>query len=61
MNERMNWKIKDLATNSGVCRTKIFAEIKAGRLQAVKCGKSTLIPVAAAQEWLRSLPVRKAS
>ncbi len=36
-------------------RSKTYEEIGAGRLEAVKVGKRTLIPVTAAHRWLESL------
>jgi excisionase family DNA binding protein len=38
----------------GVGRTTAYEEISSGRLQAKKVGRRTLIPVAAADEWLQS-------
>lgn len=40
----------------GVSRSKIYEEIQAGRLRAVKCGSRTLIPYAAGKAWLDALP-----
>lgn len=37
-------------------RTTFYSEIKAGRLAAVKVGRRTLVPLDAAERWLRSLP-----
>ena len=37
-------------------KTRAYEEIKAGRLRAVKVGTKTLIPRAAADDWLNSLP-----
>jgi excisionase family DNA binding protein len=37
-------------------RTKVYEEINAGKLYAVKVGGKTLIPRASAAEWLASLP-----
>lgn len=44
------------AVDSG--RNLIFDEIKAGRLEARKAGRKTLITREALQAWLNSLPVR---
>ena len=38
-------------------RTKLYEEIAAGRLVAVKVGKRTLIRAEDAEAWLKSLPV----
>lgn len=45
----------------GVSRTRVFGEIKAGRLEARKAGRVTLIPVESADAWFASLKMRKAS
>jgi excisionase family DNA binding protein len=39
-----------------VGRTKVYEEIKAGRLRAVKAGKRTLITDGAAADWVEKLP-----
>lgn len=36
-------------------RTKLFAEIAAGRLRVAKCGRRTVITRAALLEWLEAL------
>lgn len=36
-------------------RTRVFEEIKAGRLRALKTGRRTLIPADEAERWLQSL------
>ncbi|MEQ8448230.1 MAG: DNA-binding protein [Nitratireductor sp.] len=40
----------------GVGRTRMYREIKAGRLRAKKSGKRTIILAADAEEWAASLP-----
>lgn len=45
----------------GVSRTRVFGEIKAGRLPARKAGRVTLIAVEDADAWFASLKMRKAS
>ncbi len=48
--------IPDFCRWAGISRTRTFAEIKAGRLIAKKCGKRRLIRLADAEAWLNSLP-----
>ena len=36
-------------------RTKLYEELGAGRLRAVKVGKRTLIPIIEAERWLATL------
>ena len=48
--------IPDACGMIGLGRTKLYAEIAAGRLEARKVGKRTLIPVASLRSWLSSLP-----
>ena len=36
-------------------RTKLYEELGAGRLRAVKVGKRTLIPITEAERWLATL------
>jgi excisionase family DNA binding protein len=40
----------------GISRSKIYEEIQAGRLKAVKCGSKTLVPYASGRAWLDALP-----
>jgi hypothetical protein len=42
-------------------RTKLYAEVKAGRLTLRKAGSKTLILCNDGEAWLRSLPVVSAS
>jgi hypothetical protein len=51
--------ISEVVRASGVGRTLVFAEIKAGRLIAHKCGRRTLILEEDYLRWLRALPVVK--
>jgi excisionase family DNA binding protein len=58
----MNLDVTPLATSiDGACRTlgigrtKLYAEIGAGRLRAFKFGKKTLIPTDQFPAWLASL------
>ncbi len=48
--------IAKFCTYASVGRTTVFGEIKAGRLIAHKCGRSTVILIEDADVWLQSLP-----
>ncbi len=50
------YKISEVSKQSGVCRTKIYEEIAAGRLKARKIGRSTIILSNDFEAWLTSLP-----
>ena len=41
-----------------ISRGKLYLELAAGRLRAVKCGRRTLIPVPSIKAWLDGLPAR---
>ena len=46
---------------ASIGKTKLYSELKSGRLVARKLGGKTLILMSDAEEWLRSLPVVSAS
>jgi excisionase family DNA binding protein len=48
--------IRAFGRNYGIGRTKIYEEINARRLRALKVGKRTLISADAAEDWLNALP-----
>jgi hypothetical protein len=48
--------LKQFCADYGVGRTFTYAEIKAGRLRAVKAGDRTLILQEDSEAWVRSLP-----
>jgi hypothetical protein len=56
---RNAFSIAELMEDSGLGRSKIFEEIKQGRLIAHKCGRRTLILAEDYARWLRALPVVK--
>lgn len=60
-NNSMAFTCEEFASAFKISRTKVFAEIKEGRLEARKCGKRTIISAQAAENWFQSLTVRKAS
>ncbi len=49
--------IPQTAANLGISRTRLYNEIKAGRITALKTGCKTLIPRASQEQWLASLPI----
>ncbi|MCC6597495.1 MAG: helix-turn-helix domain-containing protein [Alphaproteobacteria bacterium] len=55
-NDIVAYSIDAAAKASHTGRTKLYAEIKAGRLRAIKLGKRTLVTAEALSEWLNSLP-----
>jgi hypothetical protein len=54
--ERLAWTIEEFTIASGICRATVYEEISAGRLRAVKRGRSTLILHRDAETYLESLP-----
>lgn len=48
--------VKEFCADYGVGRTLTYAEIKSGRLRAVKAGNRTLILHSDSEDWARSLP-----
>jgi hypothetical protein len=56
MNDRGAFTIPEFAQWARIGRTRVFEEIKAGRLAAVKCGARSLIRMSDAKAWLDNLP-----
>lgn len=48
--------LSDFTAKYGPCRTIIYRLLNTGALSAVKVGRSTFIPVEAAEAWLAKLP-----
>jgi excisionase family DNA binding protein len=59
--EKRVFSVAEFCNRYGVGRTTTYEEIKAGRLQAVKAGKRTLVTADAAESWLKSLPTSRAA
>ncbi len=47
--------IPEFCRAAGIGRSRAYEEIRAGRLRIVKCGRRTLIPAGALQQWLEAL------
>jgi excisionase family DNA binding protein len=56
MNRLLSYSVADAVKLSGVGRTALYEEIKAGRLKAHKLGRRTLILADDLQHWLAGLP-----
>lgn len=54
--ERLAYPIDDLAAAIGIGRSKLYAEIRAGKLKAKKVGSRTIITSPAARDYLDALP-----
>lgn len=52
--------VAEFVARYGISKTKVFAEIKNGRLIARKFGRRTLIPIDSAEAWLSALDFRQA-
>ena len=56
-NETLAYSIKGASKACNLGQTKLYEEIKLGRLKAVKYGRRTLIPAEALKDWLNNLPL----
>ena len=52
---KLAYSIPEFLAAVPIGRTKLYEELKAGRLRAVKVGKRTLIPLCEAEAWLRRM------
>lgn len=53
---KIAFSVENFCSAFSIGRTALYAELKAGRLKALKCGRRTLISRAEAERWLASLP-----
>jgi excisionase family DNA binding protein len=53
--EKLAYRIDEASRASGIGRTKLYEQMKAGRLQACKVGNRTLILRSELQRFLQSL------
>jgi len=52
---RVSYTITEARRLIGLSHSKIYEELNSGRLRAVKCGRRTLVPHEALEEWIASL------
>jgi excisionase family DNA binding protein len=53
------FSIEEFCRRYGVGRTKVYEELKLGRLRALKVGRRTIISKDDAENWLLHLPLMK--
>jgi excisionase family DNA binding protein len=53
--------VNETCVSLSISRSKLYEEVAAGRLRALKAGSRTLIPVASIDAWLSNLPEAKAA
>lgn len=53
---REAYDLKSFSELFSIGRTKLYQEIKEGKLKILKVGRRTIITAQAADEWLASLP-----
>ncbi len=54
--ETLAYSIVAASKAINIGQTKIYEQIRLGKLRAVKFGKRTLIPAISLKEWLNNLP-----
>lgn len=57
MKEKLAYSINEFAETSSLSRSKIYKEIKSGRLKARKLGNRTIITLSDANEYFKLLPL----
>lgn len=55
VNEKKAYDITAFCQQYSIGRTRLYEEIKTGRLQIKKIGRRTIIPASAAESWMESL------
>lgn len=54
--DKLAYQVDEAAHATGICRSKIYTEIKRGKLRAVKAGSRRLIMRADLELYLQDLP-----
>ena len=58
---RIALRVREACVSLSISRSKLYEEVAAGRLKALKAGGRTLIPPKSIDDWLNSLPNAKAA
>jgi excisionase family DNA binding protein len=53
--DRAAYTVAEFSAAHSIGRTTFYAELKAGRIRVVKCGRKTLVPKAENDAWLGRL------
>lgn len=56
MTNRIAYSVDEAATQSNLCRDKIYRAIREGNLRAVKAGRRTIIPAESLRQFIENLP-----
>jgi len=59
MRDKIAYSIAEAVEATGVGRSKLYQEIRSGRLRIVKVGRRTLILLRSLEEWAAALPTAK--
>jgi excisionase family DNA binding protein len=59
--DKRAYSVEGFCDAYGLRKSKVYQEIAAGKIAAVKFGARTLIPLEAADQWLKSLPTAQAA
>ena len=57
---RAAYRVEETRQMLSISRTKLYEEIAAGRIRALKCGRRTLIPASEITAWLDGLSAKAA-
>lgn len=54
--KKLSYTVSEMVAATGLGRSRLYEEIRAGRLRIVKAGRRTLILAIDLEKWLDSLP-----
>jgi excisionase family DNA binding protein len=59
IHQKVAYSIHEALKATGLGRTRLYQEIRSGRIQIVKVGRRTLIPSRSLEQWLTTLSAGK--